>query len=52
MDYDVSSHEVLSAIIIYNTIFFDKATSKPIILSFALGIDVSVNAIAGIPLIR
>ena len=51
-DYSSYSHRVLSAIIRYNTPFIDDITPEPILLSFALGKDMSVNAIVGIPLIR
>ena len=50
--YSSHTHGVLSAIIRYNTPFVDDVTLEPIILSFALGKDMTVNAIVGIPFIR
>ena len=52
MDDDASYLGVFSAIILYNTPFVEKVTSMTILISFALGISMSVNDIVRIPLIR
>ena len=52
MDYKASSYEIISVVIRYKTTFIEPLTNNPVILSFALGPYISVNMIAGIPLIR
>ena len=50
-DYNVEKHGILSAVITYHTPF--KSTEgKPITFSVALGADMSVDTIIGIPFIK
>ena len=49
--YDASKHGILSAVVRYHTPF-KLPNGSPFILSFALGEDMSVDSILGIPLIK
>jgi hypothetical protein len=48
--YDSSQHGLLTAVIRYKTSYSD-ASGNPILISFALGSDVSTNTIIGLPML-
>ena len=50
-NYDASSHGILSAVIRYKTPYVHATTKEPVLLAFALGTDMSVNSIIGLPFI-
>lgn len=50
--YDESLHGALLAVISFHTPFQNSVTNEPVILAFALGDDVSVDIILGIPTIN
>ena len=49
--YSQEKHGILSAVIRYNTPFKHQ-DGTPVLLSFALGVDMSVDSIIGIPFLR
>ena len=50
-DYNADTHGILSAVITYHTPF-KNADGKDVVLSFALGCDMSVDTIIGLPFIK
>ena len=48
--FDPSKHGILSVVVIYKTPFCG-ADGNPLLLCFALGVDMSVDGIIGIPFI-
>ena len=50
--YNENDHGILKAVIRYKTPFLYTATNEPVVLSFALGDDVSVDTIMGLPSIE
>jgi len=51
-DYDAEKHGILSAVITYHTPLKEIISGKSVILSFALGADMSVGTIIGLPFIK
>ena len=51
-DYDESTHGILSAVVTYKTPLRHRSSGERITISFALGDDMSVNTIIGLPFIR
>jgi hypothetical protein len=49
-DFDATNHGNLTAVIRYHTPYLDPA-GAPVTLSFALGMDVTVNCIFGLPML-
>ena len=50
--YNENDHGILKAVIRYKTPFLNTVTNEPVTLSFALGDDVSVDTIMGLPSIE
>jgi len=50
--YNVDNHGLLKAVIRYHTPFRIGMCHKPLLLSFALGEDITVNSIIGLPFIN
>ena len=50
--YNENDHVILKAVIRYKTPFVHIATNEPVALSFALGDDVSVDTITGLPSLK
>jgi len=50
--YDLENHGLLKAVIRYHTPFKTEQNGAPLFLSFALGDDITVNSIIGLPFIN